>query len=370
MAELKNNVLDMNNNKLQYVIVEYVFIDSNNNLRSKTRIIHPTWINTTEKNKENSEKVESVEKAKEDLKPIFNIDIWMVDGSIIDEDTFNENKHLENNETELFLVPRCLFNDPFNNSTEICKYLLCMCEIFNHDGKPYLINNRYKLYEIINTIGENKIKEDEPLFSMQQEYLIADSTLNSKSLYHTNNDNNYNCCVGYGLNYNRIIAMEHMNYCLKAGIKLNEIKSISGFNKWSYRIDFYSPFEICDNLWITRYILKRIGELHGVSIHFNIKLNVSSSFFYINFSNKKMRGDNGIHTIIKTIENLKLLQNDIHSNNNGDNQSDNNSNIDNDYKIPMDIKLLGKGHFEYKTNGYNIDPYLKCAQLIKAIFSC
>jgi len=368
MTELKNNVLDINNNKLQQVIVEYVFVDSYNNLRSKTHIIYPTWINTQEKDNQS-------EKGKEGVKPIFNIDICMIDCSIIDDNIHNENKTKTNN-TELFLVPRCLFNDPFNTSTEICKYLLCMCEIFNQDGKPYFINNRYKLYEIINAIGEDKIKEDEPLFSMQQEYFIVDS-LNSNALYrnNSNNSNNSNnCCVGYELNYGRIIAMEHMNYCVKAGIKLNEIKSILGYGKWSYRIDFYSPFEICDNLWITRYILQRIGELHKVSIHFNIKLNSQESmkssclFFYVNFSNKSMRGDNGIHTIVKTIENIKLVenennnQNDNHINNQNDNQ------IVNDYKIPMDIKLLGKGYFQYKTNKYNIDPYLICTQLTKSVY--
>lgn len=59
-----------------------------------------------------------------------------------------------------------------------------------------------------------------------------------------------------------------------------------------------------DHLWISRYILERVGEDFGVTINYEpkiIKGDWNGSGCHVNYSTEKTRGDNGLEYIIEEL---------------------------------------------------------------------
>ena len=359
----------INSSKLQHVIAEYVFIDGYNNIRSKTRIISPKWIKNTDDTVSG---------------PLFNIDLWTVDGSSTGQS--------ETNKSDLILAPRVLFNDPFNKSTDTRRYILCMCDILNADGTPHITNNRAKLYQTMLMIGEETIKDNEPLFGIEQEYVILES--DNKTPYKWENNIKYStrqgafyCSIGADRNFGREIAMQHMNACLDAGVKICGINAEVAPSQWEFQIGVCDPFEMGDHLWMARYILARVAENNNVCISYDPKPfgeDWNGSGAHTNFSTKLMRAENGIDAINIAINKLAITHkehmevygegnerrltgihetSDINTFTHG--ECDRGSSI----RIPINVKLEGKGYFEDRRPASNIDPYLVCSRILETILT-
>jgi glutamine synthetase len=365
----KINKLDINlNSKLEQVIVEYIFIDGFNNTRSKTRIITPKWISDEEGNKRG---------------PLFNIDVWNVDGSSTGQS--------ETAKSDIILIPRALFNDPFNKSTETRKYILCICDVFDTDGTPHSTNNRAKLYQTMMQIGEQVINDNIPLFGIEQEYVILEA--NGITPYNWCDKIKYSkqgpfyCGVGADRNFGRVIAQEHMNKCLDAGVKICGVNAEAAPSQWEFQVGICDPFGMGDHLWMARYILARVAESHGVCISYDPKPfgpAWNGSGAHTNFSTAEMRAEGGIDAIHRAIKKLEGKHtehmsvygvgnnhqmtrthetSDINTFTNGE------CDLESSIRIPINVKVEGRGYLEDRRPASNADPYLVCSRILETILA-
>jgi len=217
------------------LIVEYVWIDGMNKTRSKTRIIPGVLIPGQEENGLS-----------------FHIDLWNYDGSSTGQS--------ETKTSDIVLLPRGIFPDPFNTNTDTCKYYLCMCETFNLDGNPHPTNNRAKLFSTMQKLGETVLAEQEPLFGIEQEYVILDAnrrpySWDSGNITEFTKQGKFYCGVGGDRAFGRAIAMEHMNACIHAGIKICGVNAEVAPSQWEFQVGICDPFQMGDHLWMARYIL-------------------------------------------------------------------------------------------------------------------
>jgi len=362
-SSLENPVIN-SNDTTKLIVVEYIFIDGFNTTRSKTRIIHG-----------------KIYPGQEGRGLMFNIDVWNVDGSSTGQSTTKK--------SDIILIPRTIFKDPFNTDTSECKYFLCMCEILNIDGTPHISNNRSILYNTMMQIGESVINDTEPLFGIEQEYVILEA--NGKTPYKWNTDianseqGNYYCSVGGDRNFGREIAMEHMNKCIQAGIMICGVNAEVAPSQWEFQIGICTPFQMGDHLWMARYILSRIAELHNAYISYDPKpfgARWNGSGAHTNFSTKDMRIDGGLANIMTAIDKLSKRHkehmavygegndrrltgihetSDINTFTYGD--CDRGSSI----RIPINVKIEGKGYLEDRRPASNIDPYLVCAIILETV---
>lgn len=388
--------------KLKNIIVEYIFIDGFNNVRSKTRIINPSEkrkneSDTTDTSKEELD-IEVLDKDKytntSNTKNMFYIDNWSVDGSSTGQS--------ETRTSDIILVPRSIFTDPFNKSTDFYQYLLCLCETFNIDGTPHSTNTRSQLFKTMTSIGEENLISYEPLFGIEQEYIILDKDgspykwtsklINGNETRNETGNTNakeykeqFYCSVGGDRNFGREIAMEHMNMCLTAGIAICGVNSEVTPSQWEFQIGICSPFIVGDHLWVARYILGRVAELHGVCISYDPKPlgeEWNGSGGHTNFSTKEMREPGGIEAINKAI--LKLEEkhsehiavygqgNDrrltgTHETGNINKFTYGECDRGTSVRIPINVKLEGCGYFEDRRPAANLDPYTVCSKLMETI---
>ena len=366
-----NNTSNNNSKTPKMIVVEYIFIDGFNTVRSKTRIINGKLRNLSDNN--NSDKTES------DI--IFNIDDWNVDGS-------STGQSITKN-SDIILIPRSVCGDPFNINTSEVQYYLCICEILNNDGTPHSTNNRYKLYNMINTIGEDIIKDNNPLFGIEQEYVILNNDNKTPYKWTTDIVNNrqgkFYCSVGSDRNFGREIALKHMNYCIQAGINICGVNSEVAPSQWEYQIGVCDPFMISDHLWLSRYILGRVAELYDACISYEPKPYGefwNGSGAHTNFSTKLMRDDNGIEYIKSAIDKLSLKHKEhikvygennnlrltgIHETSNMHTFTYGDCDRGSSIRIPINVKLSKKGYLEDRRPASNMDPYLVCAKILETV---
>lgn len=346
------------------IVVEYVFIDGFNNVRSKTRII-----------------TGKIYPECEDRGLMFNISIWNVDGS-------STGQSITKN-SDIILIPRSIFNDPFNTNTPDVKYLLCMCEVLNSDKTSHITNTRQILYNTLIGIGIDNINKIEPLFGIEQEYVILNA--DGKTPYkwtqqiEDSSAGIYYCSVGGDRNFGREIVMKHMNYCITAGIAICGVNSEVAPSQWEFQVGVCDPFVIGDNLWMARYILNRVAELYNTCISYDPKpygVKWSGSGAHTNFSTKLMREDNGIKYIKKAIDKLSLKHEEhikVYGQGNerrltGNHETcnintfsygacDRSSSI----RIPINVVMDGKGYLEDRRPASNCDPYIVCARIIETV---
>jgi glutamine synthetase len=249
-------------------ILEYVWIDGNNKLRSKTRVIY--------------EKISHYDNSN-----LLAIPKWNFDGSSTGQASgFN---------SEITIIPKAIFRNPFQYEYSLmtkCTYLLVLCDTYDKDGIPLPSNNRYNANKLFN----EKI-EEEPWFGLEQEYFIEDTSFKDidnhvKHVKHVKQQGDYYCGVGNKNAIYRNIAEQHLNYCIMAGVKIAGINAEVAPQQWEYQIGICKGIEAGDHLWMARYILERIGEEHNVSINIlpkPLKGNWNGSGCHTNYSTLNMR---------------------------------------------------------------------------------
>ena len=116
------------------MMIEYVWIGGNQELRSKTKVM------------DNNDNL------------TFNdLPEWNYDGSSTGQ--------ASGSDSEVIIKPRCLFNDPFRGSNNY----LVMCDTYTPDGDPHKTNMR----NWANNLFNQKLDE-EPWFGLEQEYFLFD----------------------------------------------------------------------------------------------------------------------------------------------------------------------------------------------------
>ena len=259
------------------VVCEYVWIGGNNELRSKARVL-------------------SIEKDR-DVK-LSDLPKWNYDGS--------STSQALGSDSEVMIEPKAVFKCPFRKGRNV----LVMCDTYKPDGTPLDNNARPWANEIF-----NKNLEEEPWFGIEQEYFMMDPKTNlplgfPKNGY-PNPQGQYYCSVGANNAFGRLIADEHLEACIYAGIEISGINAEVASGQWEYQVGPCVGIESGDQLWMSRYLLERISEKHGVVINWDpkpVKGDWNGSGCHTNYSTKSMRegteSKRGIDFIYDAIEKL------------------------------------------------------------------
>ena len=347
----------MINNK---ILLEYVWIDGDNNTRSKIKILN--W-----------EKLDEL--------TINDIPEWNFDGS--------STAQAQGKESDILIKPCSIYPNPFVNYIQA---YLVMCDCWNKDNTPHETNHRAKLVKTSEDCIEN-----EPLFGIEQEYIMFERKSEYNPITLENNllpfkwiqhnepgfgpQGPYYCSVGGGVCFGRKIADTHLELCLKAGLSICGTNAEVMGSQWEYQIGPLGPLEVSDQLWISRYILHKISEDYNCVISFHpkpYKGDWNGSGGHTNFSTKSMRDSNGIESIISACEKLKLTHKShmevygkyneqrltgLHETSSIDDFSWGISNRGKSIRIPLNVAKDNCGYLEDRRPASNLDPYLVCEKL-------
>ena len=252
----------------KYVLAEYIWIDAFGELRGKTKCIHG--------------------KSEVTLKDLPK---WNYDGSSTGQ--------APGEDSEVVIVPRAIYHDPFRGGNHI----LVMTDTYDTKGNPLPTNTRAPAAAIFDA----KLDE-EPWFGLEQEYtLFKDGVplgwpISAARAYHgatptikmgyPGPQGPYYCSAGADVAFGRPIVEQHLQYCMSAGINISGINAEVLPGQWEYQVGPCTGIESGDDMWMSRYVLHRVAELHGVVVTFDPKPipgDWNGSGCHMNFSTKTIR---------------------------------------------------------------------------------
>ncbi|MDP2692992.1 MAG: glutamine synthetase GlnII [bacterium] len=334
---------------MQKIKAEYVWMDGSyptSKLRSKTKILE------------------------NDVKSVQDIPLWNFDGSSTNQS--------QGNKSDCLLKPVYFISDPVRG----VPHILVMCEVFNADNTPHITNTRAKL-----RVLATEYRDLEPWFGIEQEYTFFKGV---KPLGWPDNgfpapQGGYYCGVGADEVFGRDIVEDHMEMCLKAGIKISGINAEVMPGQWEFQVGPLGPLQVCDQLWLARWLLYRVAENYEVSATLfpkPVKGDWNGAGAHTNFSTKAMREPGGAKYIKEAC--LKLRQthkkhmavygHDNHERLTGLHETcsidqfrfgvgDRGASI----RIPVSVAHDGFGYLEDRRPAANMDPYQVCSVLLDTI---
>jgi glutamine synthetase len=322
------------------VIAEYVWIDSEGGVRSKSRTL-------TEK--------------KEGFKP-DDLPIWNFDGSSTGQ--------APGDNSDVYLRPVAVFPDPFKGAPNI----IVLTECWDADGTPNKFNHRHEAAKLMSAHAAQK-----PWFGLEQEYTLLDSSDRPYG-WPTNGfpapQGPYYCGVGTGKVVQRDIVEAHYKACLYAGIKISGTNAEVMPAQWEYQVGPCEGIDMGDHLWISRFLLHRVAEEFGAKVSFDPKPipgDWNGAGAHTNYSTKSMRNDGGYEVIKTAIEKLKLRHKEhIAAYGEGNERrltgrhetADINTfswgvaNRGASVRVGRETEQNGKGYFEDRRPASNMDPYV------------
>merc|ERR1712054_387887 len=147
------------------------------------------------------------------------------------------------------------------------------------------------------------MKDSETWFGIEQEYILfnVESSYRKWPIGFGVNGFNapqglYYCGVGSGYIYGRDAAECHLRACLNAGLDISGINAEVFPGQWEYQVGVCKGIDMCDQLWLSRYILGRVCEHFGFWADLApkpCKGDWNGSGCHTNFSTKKSRDANG-----------------------------------------------------------------------------
>lgn len=269
------------------VVAEYIWLGGNNELRSKTKVLHNLSSKTINNNDNISDYLDMLPE-------------WNYDGSSTGQ--------ASGDDSEVIIKPRFICPCPFIRSVGI----LVLCDTYKPSGEPLDNNNRVKAVEIF-----QKNIQEEPWYGIEQEFFIIDS--NSKKVLGFQNENSpkkqgqYYCSVGADNAFGRKLLEEHLEHCIRARLQISGINAEVAPGQWEYQIGPCVGINSGDQLWISRYILMRIAEKYNYSINFHPKPlsgDWNGSGCHTNYSTKSTRegleNKTGLDIMYEHMEKLKV----------------------------------------------------------------
>jgi len=303
-------------------------------------------------------------------KEASELPIWNFDGSSTGQ--------APGKDSEVLLVPRRIYKDPFRRGENIL--VICDC-VHPVTMKPIPSNTRAACAEIM-----EKAKDFHPWFGLEQEYTLMSANkwpLGWPEGGFPGPQGPYYCSAGAEVNYGRNIVDHHYRACIYAGVKIAGTNAEVMPGQWEFQVGPCEGIQMGDDLWMARYLLLRVGELYGTLISFHPKP-VSGDWngagLHSNYSTIAMREDGGYQEILKAIEKLSKKHNEhiavygkenekrltgahetapIHSFSFGV------ANRGASIRIPRQSEKDGKGYFEDRRPASNADPYLVSAIIVK-----
>ena len=331
------------------VIAEYIWLGGNGELRSKTKVLHNFRLQSLE--------------AK-------NFPMWNYDGS--------STAQAEGLNSELKLKPVAVYYNPFSNQNTVAGNFLILCETLDKHGKALPTNTRAAAADLF---GTHKAKTEKPWFGIEQEYFIVAGNPDFRGI----TQGQYYCSVGGRNAFYRDVAEEHMNLCLKAGLKVSGINAEVAPCQWEYQIGPCEGIDSGDQMWISRWIMERLSEKHNVYINWEPKPfpGINGSGCHTNYSTESMRKDNGLTVIYDAIEKLRLKHSEhmeVYGKDNDKRMSGQYETANYNYfsfrkdrsvdrgasiRVGYDTIKDRKGYFEDRRPASNMDPYLVTSKIFE-----
>jgi len=324
---------------------EYIWLDGYEpeaNLRSKTKILD----------------LDGYSEQPDDLP------IWSFDGSSTGQ--------AEGSVSDCLLKPVRVLQDPDRQDA-----YLVMCEVLNPDNTPHKSNLRAKF------------EDDEDFwFGFEQEYTIVSNRvpLGFPVDGFPAPQGVYYCGVGHRTVAGRDIVEAHLDVCLKAGLNITGINAEVMLGQWEYQLFAKGAKKASDDLWISRYLLQRLGESYGVEIDLHpkpVKGDWNGSGLHANFSNKEMREVGGESMIKEICEAFRPLHMEhiaeygsmneerltgLHETQHIDYFSYGVSDRGASIRIPISVKMdEWKGYLEDRRPASNADPYRIASRIMKTV---
>ena len=257
---------------------------------------------------------------------------------------------------------------------------LVMCEVLNADGTPHESDIRSTIHD-----------DDEDFwFGFEQEYTLFKGSLplGFPEGGYPGPQGPYYCSVGVGAAAGREIVEKHLDLCLAAGISITGINAEVMMGQWEYQCFGKGAKKASDDLWVSRYLLHRVGEEYGVVVDRRpkpVKGDWNGSGMHANFSNTDMR-ERGGEEFFKAIceafapshdDHISVYGSDNHERLTGLHETqaigtfsygvmDRGASI----RIPVSVLEDGwKGYLEDRRPASNADPYKVAAKIVDTVKS-
>ncbi len=301
---------------------------------------------------------------------------WQFDGS-------STNQAPGNNSDCLLKPVRAIF-DPVRKG----KNTLILCEVMAPDGAIHPTNRRARLREVL----DKGAKGADAWVAFEQEYTFFSG---SRPLGFPAErrfpaaQGPYYCGVGADEVSGRPIVESHSRACLEAGISLCGINAEVMPGQWEYQIGGpgIDPLLAADHLWLSRWLLYRIGEDFDVSATLDPKPipgDWNGAGLHTNFSTAAMRAEGGMKVIEGACERLKEQHGKhlvVYGHGNearltGLHETcsyrefrwgvaDRTASV----RIPRAVANDGQGYLEDRRPAANADPYAVCEALLRSTLS-
>ena len=338
-----------------YILCEYIWLGGNYELRSKTKVLHL----------QDSKQVS-----------LSNIPRWNYDGS--------STAQAEGNDSEVILHPVSMYRDPFRQGGNA---FLVLCTTHRPDGTPLENNHRVWAKSVF-----DKALEHEPWYGLEQEYFLMDCETKKPLGFPKDGSEpapqgQYYCSAGGQNAFGREIVDKHLQACLYAGLNISGVNAEVAPGQWEYQIGPCVGIESGDHMWVSRYLMERITESHGVYVDWSpkpLKGDWNGSGCHVNYSTKVMReggdGKTGLQHIEDAIDKLaekhaehmevygignEERMTGAHETASYDKFSHGRANRGASVRIGNDIIAAEKGYFEDRRPASNVDPYLATAKIFE-----
>tara|TARA_Y100001938_G_C8088472_1_gene433551 strand:+ start:196 stop:1236 length:1041 start_codon:yes stop_codon:yes gene_type:complete len=331
------------------ILLEYVWLDGNTTqtLRSKVKTVD--WMD------------------KPQIKP-ENLPTWNFDGSSTNQ--------AAGNYSECNLKPVRVYHWTDD-------HYFVLCEVMNPDGTPHTTNQRALLTPVASKYAENNY-----WWGFEQEFFLTknDTIAGFPTIGFPPPQGPYYCGVGAGQVVGRNLSEAHLKLCLRLGIDLTGTNAEVAIGQWEYQCFSFDTMKACDDLWMSRYLLHRLGEDFGFGINLEpkpVQGDWNGSGCHTNFSNNTIRNNNSSSKTLNLMNTFEKNHNEhitAYGENNdqrltGDHETqhidtfswgvgDRGSSI----RVPVATKENGfNGYFEDRRPASNCDPYKVAKAIIETV---
>ena len=309
---------------------------------------------------------------------------WGFDGSSTNQS--------EGKDSDLILKPVRHVDDPIRGTGNY----LVLCEVMNADGTPHESNTRSKLTNVL----KHGAKDHEPWFGFEQEYTLYSASTErpigwpAKGLP-AREQGPYYCGVGADEVAGRPLVEDHLLACLKADIMIYGVNAEVMLGQWEFQIghrgfgngkEVGEPLLVTDHLWISRWLLYRLGENYGITATLACKPEKgdwNGAGMHTNVSTAAMRDEvTGGRTIEGAIHSLSQNHSEhlagygygLEDRLTGKHETcsidefkhgvaDRTASI----RVPRHTQAQGSGYIEDRRPGANADPYVVATLILKTI---